>query len=136
MVGATNLPDVPEGLSATSGRLAAPAANLPDARRFAGTSRYSGADQACRMDSRPWVCSSDRRYSRSASSSPGSASPMTAPILVNGVPAQSVDVLDRGLAFGDGVFRTLVDLSRLWWELVVRKLHRRPGSEHSAGGAA
>ena len=34
------------------------------------------------------------------------------------------------------VFRTLVDLSRLWWELVVRKLHRRPGSEHSGGGAA
>jgi glycosyltransferase involved in cell wall biosynthesis len=34
------------------------------------------------------------------------------------------------------VFRTLVDLSRLWWELVVRKLHRQPGSEHWAGGAA
>ena len=33
------------------------------------------------------------------------------------------------------VFRTLVDLSRLWWELVVRKLHRQPGSEHSAGAA-
>jgi glycosyltransferase involved in cell wall biosynthesis len=31
------------------------------------------------------------------------------------------------------VFRTLVDLSRLWWELVVRNLHRQPGSEHSAG---
>ena len=34
------------------------------------------------------------------------------------------------------VFRTLVDLSRLWWELVVRNLHRQPGSEHSAGTAA
>ena len=34
------------------------------------------------------------------------------------------------------VFRTLVDLSRLWWELVVQKLHRQPGSEHSAGNAA
>jgi glycosyltransferase involved in cell wall biosynthesis len=34
------------------------------------------------------------------------------------------------------VLRTLVDLSRLWWELVVRKRHRQPGSEHSAGGAA
>jgi glycosyltransferase involved in cell wall biosynthesis len=34
------------------------------------------------------------------------------------------------------VFRTLVDLTRLWWELVVRTLHRPPGSEHSAGGAA
>ena len=34
------------------------------------------------------------------------------------------------------VFRTLVDLTRLWWELVVRTLHRRPGSEHWAGGAA
>jgi glycosyltransferase involved in cell wall biosynthesis len=33
------------------------------------------------------------------------------------------------------VGRTLVDLSRLWWELVVRKLHRRPGSEHSAEAA-
>jgi glycosyltransferase involved in cell wall biosynthesis len=33
------------------------------------------------------------------------------------------------------VFRTLVDLSRLWWELVVHKLHRQPGSEHSAGAA-
>jgi glycosyltransferase involved in cell wall biosynthesis len=34
------------------------------------------------------------------------------------------------------VFRTLVDLSRLWWELVVRKLHRQPGSEHLAGPTA
>jgi glycosyltransferase involved in cell wall biosynthesis len=34
------------------------------------------------------------------------------------------------------VFRTLVDLTRLWWELVVRKLHRKPGSEHSAEAAA
>jgi glycosyltransferase involved in cell wall biosynthesis len=34
------------------------------------------------------------------------------------------------------VFRTLVDLSKLWWELVVRKLHRQPGSEHWAGNAA
>jgi len=34
------------------------------------------------------------------------------------------------------VFRTLVDLSKLWWELVVRKLHRQPGSEHSAGADA
>jgi hypothetical protein len=33
------------------------------------------------------------------------------------------------------VFRTLVDLARLWWELVVRRLHRQPGSEHSAGAA-
>ena len=28
-------------------------------------------------------------------------------ILVNGDPAQTVDALDRGLAYGDGVFRTL-----------------------------
>ncbi|HYN04647.1 MAG TPA: glycosyltransferase family 2 protein [Vicinamibacteria bacterium] len=34
------------------------------------------------------------------------------------------------------VFRTLVDLSRLWWELVVRKRHRQPGTEHSAGTGA
>jgi glycosyltransferase involved in cell wall biosynthesis len=29
------------------------------------------------------------------------------------------------------IVRTLADLSRLWWELVVRKRHRRPGSEHA-----
>ncbi len=29
------------------------------------------------------------------------------------------------------VARTLVDLSRLWWELVVRRLHLRPGTEHA-----
>jgi glycosyltransferase involved in cell wall biosynthesis len=34
------------------------------------------------------------------------------------------------------VFRTLVDLSKLWWELVVRKLHRQPDGKHSAGAAA
>jgi glycosyltransferase involved in cell wall biosynthesis len=34
------------------------------------------------------------------------------------------------------VGRTLVDLTRLWWELVVLKLHRRPESAHSVGGAA
>jgi glycosyltransferase involved in cell wall biosynthesis len=34
------------------------------------------------------------------------------------------------------VFRTLVDLSRLWWELVVRKVHGRPGGERSTGAAA
>jgi glycosyltransferase involved in cell wall biosynthesis len=33
------------------------------------------------------------------------------------------------------VFRTLVDLSKLWWELVARKRHRQPGSEHSGGRA-
>jgi glycosyltransferase involved in cell wall biosynthesis len=33
------------------------------------------------------------------------------------------------------VVRTLGDLSRLWWELVVRKLHRTPGSAHAAEGA-
>ncbi len=34
------------------------------------------------------------------------------------------------------VARTLVDLTRLWYELVVRRLHLRPGSEHSPLGAA
>jgi glycosyltransferase involved in cell wall biosynthesis len=29
------------------------------------------------------------------------------------------------------VARTLADLSRLWWELVVRRLHLRPGTEHA-----
>jgi glycosyltransferase involved in cell wall biosynthesis len=32
------------------------------------------------------------------------------------------------------VVRTLGDLSRLWWELVVRKRHRTPGSEHAVEG--
>jgi glycosyltransferase involved in cell wall biosynthesis len=32
------------------------------------------------------------------------------------------------------VLRTLVDLTTLWWELVVRKLHLRPGHAHSAAG--
>jgi glycosyltransferase involved in cell wall biosynthesis len=34
------------------------------------------------------------------------------------------------------VVRTLVDLTRLWWELVVRRRHLRPGSAHSGGGVA
>ncbi len=34
------------------------------------------------------------------------------------------------------VVRTLADLARLWWELVVEKLHLKAGSAHSAGGAA
>jgi len=34
------------------------------------------------------------------------------------------------------VFRTLVDLTKLWWELVVRKQHLRPGTAPSTGGAA
>jgi glycosyltransferase involved in cell wall biosynthesis len=29
------------------------------------------------------------------------------------------------------VARTLADLSRLWWELVVRRRHLRPGTEHA-----
>jgi glycosyltransferase involved in cell wall biosynthesis len=33
------------------------------------------------------------------------------------------------------VFRTLVDLSRLWWELVARRPDHQQGNEHSAGGA-
>lgn len=38
-------------------------------------------------------------------------------ILVNGDPAQTVDALDRGLAYGDGVFRTLRTQAGqpLWW---------------------
>jgi glycosyltransferase involved in cell wall biosynthesis len=34
------------------------------------------------------------------------------------------------------VARTLLDLTRLWFELVVRRLHLRPGTEHSPAGAA
>jgi glycosyltransferase involved in cell wall biosynthesis len=34
------------------------------------------------------------------------------------------------------VGRTLVDLSRLWWELVVRRLHLSAGSGHGPGAAA
>ena len=38
-------------------------------------------------------------------------------ILVNGQPAENVGVLDRGLAYGDGVFRTLCMHAGgpLWW---------------------
>jgi 4-amino-4-deoxychorismate lyase len=38
-------------------------------------------------------------------------------ILVNGRAAETVDALDRGLAYGDGVFRTLrtADGQPLWW---------------------
>jgi len=45
-------------------------------------------------------------------------------ILVNGHPADAVDALDRGLAYGDGVFRTLrTQAGRpLWWRDQVAKL--------------
>ncbi len=45
-------------------------------------------------------------------------------ILVNGRSARSVSVLDRGLMYGDGVFRTLrVEHGRpLWWEAQIAKL--------------
>ncbi len=45
-------------------------------------------------------------------------------ILVNGHPAEAVDALDRGLAYGDGVFRTLrtQDGQPLWWRDHYAKL--------------
>jgi len=45
-------------------------------------------------------------------------------ILVNGHPAETVDALDRGLAYGDGVFRTLrtQDGQPLWWRDHYAKL--------------
>lgn len=45
-------------------------------------------------------------------------------ILVNGHPAESVDALDRGLAYGDGVFRTLRTEAGqpLWWRDQYAKL--------------
>ena len=45
-------------------------------------------------------------------------------ILVNGRPAATVDALDRGLAYGDGVFRTLrtQDGRPLWWRDHYAKL--------------
>ena len=45
-------------------------------------------------------------------------------ILVNGQPADKVDALDRGLAYGDGVFRTLrTQAGRpLWWRDHYAKL--------------
>lgn len=44
--------------------------------------------------------------------------------LVNGHPAESVDALDRGLAYGDGVFRTLRTEAGqpLWWRDQYAKL--------------
>jgi 4-amino-4-deoxychorismate lyase len=46
-------------------------------------------------------------------------------MLVNGVPAESIPVTDRGLAYGDGVFRTLraVNGRPLHWSLHYAKLH-------------
>ncbi|MHB1187917.1 aminodeoxychorismate lyase [Thiobacillus sp.] len=45
-------------------------------------------------------------------------------ILVNGHPAETVDALDRGLAYGDGVFRTLRTQAGqpLWWRDHYAKL--------------
>lgn len=45
-------------------------------------------------------------------------------MLVNGHPAATVDALDRGLAYGDGVFRTLrtQDGRPLWWRDHYTKL--------------
>ena len=45
-------------------------------------------------------------------------------ILVNGQPVESLDVRDRGLAYGDGVFRTLRTLAGepLWWRDHIAKL--------------
>jgi len=45
-------------------------------------------------------------------------------ILVNGHPADTVDALDRGLAYGDGIFRTLrtQDGQPLWWRDHAAKL--------------
>ena len=45
-------------------------------------------------------------------------------ILVNGHPAQTVDALDRGLAYGDGIFRTLRTQvgAPLWWRDHYAKL--------------
>ena len=45
-------------------------------------------------------------------------------ILVNGRPADTVDALDRGLAYGDGVFRTLRTRAGrpLWWRDQYAKL--------------
>jgi 4-amino-4-deoxychorismate lyase len=47
-------------------------------------------------------------------------------ILVNGVAADSVAVSDRGLAYGDGVFRTLLAAGGRprWWHRQYRKLQR------------
>lgn len=45
-------------------------------------------------------------------------------ILVNGVPSTTIDVMDRGLQYGDGVFRTIkADSGKpRWWKDHYRKL--------------
>lgn len=45
-------------------------------------------------------------------------------LLVNGAPSHTVDALDRGLAYGDGVFRTLCTQDRqpVWWADQYAKL--------------
>jgi 4-amino-4-deoxychorismate lyase len=47
-------------------------------------------------------------------------------ILVNGMAADTVDATDRGLAYGDGVFRTLLSKRgrARWWPHQFRKLER------------
>ena len=47
-------------------------------------------------------------------------------ILVNGAAADSVAATDRGLAYGDGVFRTLLSKQGRprWWPWHYRKLER------------
>lgn len=47
-------------------------------------------------------------------------------ILVNGVAAESISATDRGLAYGDGVFRTLLSVRgrARWWPEQLRKLER------------
>jgi len=53
-----------------------------------------------------------------------------ASFLVNGWPAQSIDTADRGLAYGDGVFRTLLvrEGRVLNWARHYRLLERRSRS--------
>lgn len=45
-------------------------------------------------------------------------------LLVNGTPSYTIDALDRGLAYGDGVFRTLrtQDRQPVWWTDQYAKL--------------
>lgn len=46
-------------------------------------------------------------------------------MMVNGVQTDKLDALDRGLMYGDGVFRTMVmrDSRVVWWDIQFQKLH-------------
>lgn len=54
------------------------------------------------------------------------SSPGAPQVLVNGMPGQTIGVADRGLAYGDGVFETMLCEAGepVWWEAHMARLRR------------